>query len=56
MVRFIQFIIVWMMCGSWGEKVGMAGWDESVITQIVASKRSRKSRKVWLKPWGFASS
>jgi hypothetical protein len=29
----------------------MMGWDESVMRQIVASKRVRVSRKVWLKPW-----
>ena len=31
--------------------MGMMGWDESVMRQIVASKRVRASRKVWLKPW-----
>ncbi len=30
--------------------MGMMGWDESVIRQIVVSKRVRTSRKVWLKP------
>ena len=31
--------------------MGMMGWDESVMRQIVASKRVRASRKVLLKPW-----
>jgi hypothetical protein len=31
--------------------VGIMGWDESVRRQIVASKRVRASRKVWVKPW-----
>jgi hypothetical protein len=31
--------------------VGMMGWNESVMRQIVASKRVRECRKVWLKAW-----
>jgi len=31
--------------------VEMMGWDESVMRHIVASKRVRASRNVWLKPW-----
>jgi hypothetical protein len=34
--------------------VEMMGWDESVMRQIVASKRVRASRKVWLKSWVVA--
>ena len=31
--------------------MGMMGWDESVMRQIVASKCVRASRNVSLKPW-----
>lgn len=34
--------------------MGMIEWDESVMGQIVASKRVRASRKVWLKSWVVA--